>query len=895
MTFSLSLHNYQWRDWEFSSRPTEIIDCISPSSSFAAPRQAYLSQLPEILPPQTCSLSAFWLLIPFSAATMLSSKSKSGLSDASINKSSPATPRASKIGRPGTAKTEPDSASPLQNARPSTERSPRSAESKTPVEQRRSPKISTLQDKQPRAPTKGSELQTQLSLVQEELKKAKERVLFVEKEKIKVLEELKDVKRSAEEENEKLQEALAALKRAEENSEIEKFRADELEQASIEAAQKREEEWQKEVENVRDQHALDVSALLATTQELQRVKHELAMTTDAKNTALSHADDAMKIAEINAEKVELLSGEVSRLKTLLDSKLESKSLEVAELVKKLDSEIVALKEELEKAKAAEGKLVDMEALIEGLKIEVTDAKQAESDAAKNVDEWKKKAELLETQLDEARVSERSLLDSLASVRKELEESNDSLQDAESEISVLKGKLESLEIELATYKQSLDDSNQSLDSAQKEAIELRNTVEVLKSNFQKAEAEKMQALNDEKTATTNLQSLSEEKKILLDELEMAREDGEKVKKAMDDLTSALHEVSAEARDAQEKLLVKQAEVENANNQIEELQLTLRNTQEKYEVVLDEAKYEAICLKNSIEKLETEAKNSKAEWDEKESEFITAVKKSVEEITAIKVEMSNLADSLKGAENEAQAAKEDGGQLMNKLKQVESELTIVNKAVEEAEGKSLELKERLLDKENEVQSITQENDELRVREAAAQEKIKELSALLAEATAKKPDENDEVDTPQSEKEYEVLPKKSFETVKENAEDDTEPTENTKIEESVKEDAGMAKEENGNGNVQEEAAVAAAEDTELKTYESCKITDKDLQSERDQEAESVEDENDAAKTDNASVEQTNGLSSENADNGATSPAKHLQQKKKKALLQKFGNLLKKKNNHK
>ncbi|KAH7687428.1 WEB family protein [Dioscorea alata] len=892
--FSLSLHNYQWRDWEFSSRPTEIIDCISPSSSFAAPRQAHLSQLPEILPPQTCSLSAFWLLIPFSAATMLSSKSnRSGLSDASINKSSPATPRASKIGRPGTAKTEPDSASPLQNARPSTERSPRSAESKTPVEQRRSPKISTLQD-QPRAATKGSELQTQLSLVQEELKKAKERVVFVEKEKIKVLEELKDVKRSAEEENEKLQEALAALKRAEENSEIEKFRADELEQASIEAAQKREEEWQKELESVRDQHALDVSALLATTQELQRVKHELAMTTDAKNTALSHADDAMKIAEINAEKVELLSGEVSRLKTLLDSKLESKSLEVAELVKKLDSEIVALKEELEKAKAAEGKLVEMEALIEGLKIEVTDAKQAESDAAMNVDEWKKKAELLESQIDEAKQSEKSLLDSLAFVRKQLEESSGSLQDAESEIFLLKGKLESLEIELVTYKQSLDDSNQSLDTAQKEVIELRNTVEVLKSDFQKAEAEKMQALNDEKTATSNLQSLSDEKKNLLVELEVAREEGEKVKKAMEDLTSALHEVSAEARDAHEKLLVKQAEVENANNQIEELQLTLRNTQEKYEVVLDEAKYEAICLKNSIEKLETEAKNSKVEWDEKESEFIIAVKKSEEEITAIKVEMSNLADSLKGAENEAQAAKEDGEQLMNKLKQVESELTIVNKAVEEAEGKSLELKERLLDKENEVQSITQENDELRVREAAAQEKIKEISALLAEAAAKKPDENGEVDTPKSEKEYEVLPK-SFETAKEDAEDYTEPTENTKIEESVKEDAEMAKEENGNGNVQEEAAVATAEDTELKTYESCKITDKDLQSERDQEAESVEDENDAAKTDNASVEQTNGLSSENADNGATSPVKHLQQKKKKALLQKFGNLLKKKNSHK
>ena len=77
---------------------------------------------------------------------------------------------------------------------------------------------------------------------------------MVEKEKAQANEELKEAQRLAEEANEKLREALVAQKRAEENSEIEKFRAVEMEQARIEASQKKEEEWQKEVEAVRNQY-----------------------------------------------------------------------------------------------------------------------------------------------------------------------------------------------------------------------------------------------------------------------------------------------------------------------------------------------------------------------------------------------------------------------------------------------------------------------------------------------------------------------------------------------------------------------------------------------------------------------------------------------------------------
>ncbi|MCI16705.1 WEB family protein, partial [Trifolium medium] len=224
---------------------------------------------------------------------------------------------------------------------------------------------------------KSSELQTQLNAAQEDLKKAKEQLVKAEKEKENAINELKEAQRLSEEANEKLREAMVAQKRAEDDSEIEKFRAVELEQAGIEAAQKKEEQWQRELESVRNQHALDVSALLTTTQELQRVKQELLMTSDAKNQALSHADDATKIAEIHVEKVEILSAELIRLKGLLDSKLETEASE-NKIVLELQTEIEALKQELEKAKGYDEKLAEKENLIEQLNVEFQATKMAES-------------------------------------------------------------------------------------------------------------------------------------------------------------------------------------------------------------------------------------------------------------------------------------------------------------------------------------------------------------------------------------------------------------------------------------------------------------------------------------------------------------------------------------
>ncbi|KAL0913505.1 hypothetical protein M5K25_016971 [Dendrobium thyrsiflorum] len=841
---------------------------------------------------------------------MLTSKSKSSKSDSSSNRSTPATPRVSKIGRPGSAKVEPNSPSPLQNPRPSVERSPRSVNSKS-TSDRRSLGISTPPDKHPR-PLRGSELQAQLTLVQEDLKKVKEKLDFEENEKARALEELKEAKKAAQEANEKLEDALLSQKLAEESSELDKFRADEVEQSAIEAAQKREEEWLEELGHVRNQHAVDVAALLSATQELQRVKQELLMTTEAKNSALGHADDAMKIAEINVEKMEMLSGEVSHLKSLLESELESHSKEMAEMINKFDSEAEVLKLELRKAKAAEEKLVDVEALVEVLKVQVLNAKIAESNALYLVDEQKKKLELLESQLEEASISESTINYSLASVMKQLEEKEVVCNDAKSEIESLNVKVEGLELEVARHNEDLKESDRRLDLAKQEILNMEKKAELINFEIQKAEEEKENALNNEKIACFNVESLTQENNKLAVELEITKEELGKAKKSMESLASALRELSMESRDTQERLLIKQGQLDIASAEAEELKSALKNEQEKHEQILDEAKYEIVCLKKTIEKSEKEAKELRIEWDLKEHTLISVIQKSEEEIASIKLHKDNAVEALERQKDEVKLAEEETSKLLDKMRLVETELVATKKSMEEVMAETSNLKERLLDKENELQNITQENDELQIRDAAALEKIKELSELLTELRTSKSNENGDVrrnrengengELSDSHVEFDLLT-----TPTDDMQDHTETkTEESGIpnkgEEILKKDTKVVDIDDANGNTEENHnGLGNSEEEEsvnmdVKLFEADKIRtiDKQLSLEREDNTESVDDEPES-KIVNSNLDNVNEENATNGNNTSLDKQQQQQQKKKKALLHKFGNMLKKKSNPK
>ncbi|XP_074580944.1 WEB family protein At3g02930, chloroplastic-like [Curcuma longa] len=839
-----------------------------------------------LLPAAALAISGRYPFVAFPSSASISSAynvctpnpnysdlSRSSSSEASNGKATPPTPKVTKTTRNGSSKLDsgspspmakpssplPKSSSPVPKLRSSNERSPKSAESKPPTPPIKS---GTTPEKQKRA-SKESELQLKLVVVEEDLRTAREQLASMEKEKIDGIKELEEAKRLADEVNEKLQEAIAAKNKADESLEIEKFRADELEQAAIAASQKRESEYQSELESIQKRHMMDASALLHVTQELQKLKLELENAIGEKKSALSEANNAKKTAEMNGEKMEVLAREVSHLKSLLDSKLDDVNKEAAEMIKKLNAEIGALQLELERVKSAEERLREMEASVERLQMELTDAKKAESDTFKQVDELAKEVAYLKNRLNEAYQSEKYAIESLAITKKKMEEGTALLQDAETEIAVLKGKMESMEIEVASYKMDLKESDRKLGLSQQETVSLGKTVELLKAELTKLEEQRSQALDNYNVSASEIERLMVEKSKLTDELNASKDEGENIKKAMEGLAAALHEMSTESRANQEKLLSQQSEIEDYKFQTERLNSEIKNAEERYEVMLDEARYEIVCLKKTVEIFETENSNFSTEWETKELNFINAIKKSEDEIASLKVEMAKVVDSLKLAEQEAQAAKADGVELLNKQARTESAATTAYKVAEEAKADTLRYKEMLLDKENELQSITQENDDLRVREIAALQKIQELSSLLEETKSNRTDESDKL--PKNEKEYSLLS-------------------NISQEERPNSEAPLWKHENGH----EDDKKSKEENEKVHQNDEEDPTDtmlRDLSSEKDHEDVSVDDDLDS-KMDALSYE----LKAENPDKGTTSPTKNQEQKKKKALLNKFGKLLKK-----
>ncbi|KAG8066044.1 hypothetical protein GUJ93_ZPchr0004g39934 [Zizania palustris] len=661
--------------------------------------------------------------------------------------------------------------------------------------------------------------QEQLAAVQEELVKAKVQLVEREKERGKVLEELECAKRAADEANVKLQEALAAQSKAAEESATEKLRAAESKQASSVPGQGVEDELQKKLASMQSQQEADMGALRSTVEQLEKARYELADAIDAKNSALNQADDAMRASEKSAEKIELLNAEVAHLKGLLDSEVGSTSKASAERIRKIEAENSGLKLDLEKAMIAEQRVAELEGVIEQLKVGIADAKKASSRSQELTGKWKTKAQDLEVRLEEADQSNILKGESLESAMKELDSTITLLQDRESDIDVLQDKVRSLECEVSRQKEDIH-------TAEKEAVELRSEIEGLRLKLQSAEDD----LNAERIVSSEMETLAEEKNKLAKELEASKVEVEKIKKAMEGQASALHEMSAELREAQEKYLNKQEEIERARVQVEELNVSLQNTKESYEVMLDEANYEKVCLKKSVERMEAEAKSASEEWQSKELTFVNSIKKSEEEIINARVQMDKTLEVVKDKESE-------NAELQEKMKHLEAQLMDANRTCEEARAETFQWKEKLLDKENELQNIKQENDDLQAKELVASEKMKELSSLLANA-------------------------------KDGAAN------------------GSNKEEgNAKGDSEDDETVMVV----ARMWENSKLIDDGSSKDKENDGES---EVDLESNKGDAIVDSNGLHLE-ANNGSASPTKQQQQQqqKKKPLLKKFGGLLKKK----
>ncbi|KMZ58544.1 hypothetical protein ZOSMA_76G00990 [Zostera marina] len=571
-------------------------------------------------------------------------------------------------------------------------------------------------------------LHTEVSLAHENLSKAKNYLSFAEKEKNELLKELKEAKDQAQETVEKLALAIAARKVAEDRIETEKFRSVELEQTGIETSLQQEIIWKKQLDGVRAQHSADLAALASATKEVERLKHEVTMAVEARKAANVHADEALTIAEVNAEKVSMLSGEVTRLKALMRSELERKEREAEERVQKLNEEMEILRSELVNAKESEMKMIEMEDLIETLKMDISQTKNKKTEMENAAQKWKEKSKDLERRLEEALQSERIAAESLLTASNRLRESRSSLEVAESELVGLKSKVKLLEIELSRHGAVLANSENGNRQASSEMMEMGKTIEALKSEIRNLEEKKSMAVENERRATSELQTMVDQKSKLVGELRVSNEKRDHTKKSMDDLTTALDQVTVEARDSQEMLLKKQTEFSDAKKKIIELEHALKTTEEKYKATLKEAQNEIIHLQASIEASASFSIESKSERSGKEVEYVSYLKQSHEQVISLKSEMDKMVGKLKGVELEAARAKEDGADLSEKLNVAISEASSSNEAAEEARTERLEAKAKLSEKEDALRNVSDENKSLRTREEATQKKIEELSKQL-----------------------------------------------------------------------------------------------------------------------------------------------------------------------
>uniref|UniRef100_A0A0E0MB63 WEB family protein n=1 Tax=Oryza punctata TaxID=4537 RepID=A0A0E0MB63_ORYPU len=841
-------------------------------------------------------------------------------------------------------------------------------------------------------------LQAQLNAVQEDLKNAREHLAAIDKDKAQLLHDLSLARRLADDAYAKLDLSLAAQRAAEEALELERFKSIEREQLAIDLAQTKEQEWNSRCD--------------AIAAELDRVKEELALAVQATNTA-------RQIADANADKVATLTAEVSRLQ----SELETKAGEATAIVTKLESEASGLRADLQNAEASrEEELGRAEQQLHGLKVDIAYAKRAEADANLAAQEWKTKAESLQARLHELSSLNKSNEDSLASLTSSFEECKSMLQHEQSQVVQLKEKVSSLEKEACEYKEGFLETNRRLDVATKEAHQLQATIDRLSSEHKLLNEAHQQVVTNEKTVNTKVGQLSQDKIRIEQELDGARDERDKAKKAVEDLAAALREVSSEAREAKERVLAKQTELDSAQLQISELKAEMKNAQDRCQLMLDQSKSEVECINKTVEKLGSEAKISNDEWASKEAGFVQMIRRSDEEMSSIKsemgiltvslgaaeklvqelkaertqlldrlkqseltnsegssisstgvqqtaddsestvrlkdlvsskekevlalndevtdlrlrktaalakanelskllaeatakkaeeeeaakgtekskvllmkLEMDKLLGSLKAAEQEANAANDDKAQLQSKLRLLESKITEANLTAEEEKINSLRMKETLTEKEEELLSIAREYDGLRTREAAAQAKIDELSSLVAEAsTARKPggdySTNGVAAIRSPEKQHNMF-RKMICSPMDNVRDDVNSSNRRAQEDEIKhvevETVIMKQQQQVIVKHGKEEASAM----EVNILENSKIIEDDISKHRDDDDnESSDDEEIESQGDDVAVEQMNGL----LIHGPTSSfnkEQHSQHKKKKALLKKFGSLLKKK----
>ncbi|XP_011031066.1 PREDICTED: myosin-3-like [Populus euphratica] len=450
--------------------------------------------------------------------------------------------------------------------------------------------------------------------------------------------------------------------------------------------------------------------------ELRNLKQRLDVAERERDRARDELKEMKKVAdESNSRLKEAMSnGKVADIFVELNSVVESLSKSKQELkIKELA--ITSLKAEVGKLREAEAKLLEKDNSLEKLNKELSNVKSTEARTLDLLSHSKKRIQELEAEVQKGNEAETKLLDSFAAQTKQLEQTKILLEESKLEITSLRKQVEELE--------KHDGDKVSL---QKELESLKSELHLERQNRTHAQE------GGEKHSASKTKSLLEEMELLKRELKLANEAEENSKKAMDGLAMALTEVATESTQTREKLKLTQEGLERFKKEAEILQENINSLEDKYRTLLNEERKEADRYRKTTERLQIEAEESLLAWNAKETGFVDCIKRAEDEKSDACEENNKLLELLRTAENMNKIAKQENQKVRDILKQALNEANVAKEAAGIARDENSQLKDVLAEKDNALVFITQENENLRINEAATLEQIKELKQFVCEAS-------------------------------------------------------------------------------------------------------------------------------------------------------------------
>ncbi|RZC64417.1 hypothetical protein C5167_008107 [Papaver somniferum] len=397
--------------------------------------------------------------------------------------------------------------------------------------------------------------------------------------------------------------------------------------------------------------------------------------------------------------------------------VEALSQDLIMVKKQLVAAVEATEEARNAANANEMKVKELSDALNLVKEELDDSSEDLEIREKNIESLKLQLERM--RLKEAEFEEKeAILEKLRSEfnnAKEVESHTKELL-CESQIRVhqVEGEMAKAKEEERKLADLVDCQKKELEEAKNEVISLQKKVLNLEDLVAETRRDVEMTHKDLETAMFDSDTMKEKVETL--------------KTAMDELAFVVIQVSKENNETKEKLSNTQSELKDAREEVESLKKVLKNTEDMFQGMLDEVKKERDRLKDEAERLKIEADESIWSCNERELGFVNCIKRAEEESNALKREKIKLAESTKAAESIALKTRDENCKLRDILKQAINESTVAKEGAEIARAENTNLKDVLLEKDYILQSLAKENEALRIKEAAAHENIRELKRLL-----------------------------------------------------------------------------------------------------------------------------------------------------------------------